>query len=486
MKTKITLAIIGLIFISACNDFEELNINPNEPTTVSTGVLFTSALRTSVLTTSNEAFLLSNNIAQLTAKTLRAEVDFYGWNAFPTVWEGLYESLTDLQSLIGIAELDNNDQMIGVAMVLQAWIFSELTNAYGDIPYSEAIGGDTSVFTPKYDTQEFIYGDLLKKLDQAIVKINGSGTIYGDILYQGNGDNWVKFANSMKLRLLMYSSNKNDVSSSFSAIVNEGLVFKSNEDHAILNFLNTFPNQFPTLPLKQGDFDAVAIAKSAVAVLESYGDPRLSRYARPDNEDFNSPTFMGVANGVGGQTGSRLGLSYYDYPGQTTAAENGLDYANGILMSYAEVEFLIAEGIVKGWISGDIEAHYKLGIQASHNYYQVNYTPVGWSGFDDFYSNSGVAFSDNLDIWEQKWLGLYFSALDPYFEVRRWYVEAGGWDAIPFLNPPIGSNSNNYELPMRFLYPGQEQSLNADNYNQANERYGNSNLINGKMWIVKN
>ena len=77
MKTKITLAIIGLIFISACNDFEELNINPNEPTTVSTGVLFTSALRTSVLTTSNEAFLLSNNIAQLTAKTLRAEVDFY-------------------------------------------------------------------------------------------------------------------------------------------------------------------------------------------------------------------------------------------------------------------------------------------------------------------------------------------------------------------------------------------------------------------------
>ena len=71
-----------LLVVFSCNEFEDLNVNPNEPTTVSPGVLFTSAIRTSVQTTSNEAFLLSNNIAQLTAKTLRAEVDFYGWNAF--------------------------------------------------------------------------------------------------------------------------------------------------------------------------------------------------------------------------------------------------------------------------------------------------------------------------------------------------------------------------------------------------------------------
>ena len=121
--------IVLIIVLTSCTDFEELNINPNEPTTVSTGVLFTSAIRTSVQTTSNEAFLLSNNIAQLTAKTLRAEVDFYGWNAFPTVWEGLYESLTELSSLISIAGEENNDKMVGAAMVFEAWIFSELPNA---------------------------------------------------------------------------------------------------------------------------------------------------------------------------------------------------------------------------------------------------------------------------------------------------------------------------------------------------------------------
>ena len=476
--------IVLIIALTSCDDFEELNINPNEPTKVSSGVLFTSAIRTSVQTTSNEAFLLSNNIAQLTAKTLRAEVDFYGWNAFPTVWEGLYESLTDLSSLISIAREENNDKMVGAAMVFESWIFSELTNAYGDIPYSDAIKGEESVFTPKYDTQASIYQDLLDKLDLAISMLKGSGTISGDILYNGDASKWIKFANGLKLRLLMYESNKIDVSNSFKLIVEQGELFESNEDQAALNFLNSFPNQFPTIPLKQGDFDAVAISKSALDLMELYHDPRLSRYARPDNLNFGAPEFTGVANGVGGQTGSRLGLSYFDYPGHVTASEIGINYADGIIMSYAEVEFLIAEAIAKGWLSGDLESHYKKGIQASHEYYQVNYTPFGWTDFENFYQNSGVGYTSTIDIWKQKWLSLYFSALDPYYEVRRWYVEAGGWDALPFLNPPIGNNSNNYELPMRFLYPGQEQSLNAENYNEANSRYSTSKLINGKMWIV--
>lgn len=476
--------IVLIIAFTSCDDFEELNINPNEPTTVSSGVLFTSAIRTSVQTTSNEAFLLSNNIAQLTAKTLRAEVDFYGWNAFPTVWEGLYESLTDLSSLISIAREESNDKMVGAAMVFESWIFSELTNAYGDIPYSDAIKGEESVFTPNYDTQASIYQDLLDKLDLAISMLKGSGTISGDILYNGDALKWIKFANGLKLRLLMYASNKIDVSTSFKLVVDQGVLFESNEDQAVLNFLNSFPNQFPTIPLKQGDFDAVAISKSALDLMEFYHDPRLSRYARPDNLNFEAPEFTGVANGVGGQTGSRLGLSYFDYPGHVTASEIGINYADGIIMSYAEVEFLIAEAIAKGWLSGDIESHYKKAIQASHEYYQVNYTPFGWTDFENFYQNSGVGYTSTIDIWKQKWLSLYFSALDPYFEVRRWYVEAGGWDALPFLNPPIGNNSNNYELPMRFLYPGQEQSLNAENYNEANSRYSNSKLINGKMWIV--
>ncbi len=477
---------LTVLFITACSDFEEINNNPNQPTEVGADVLLTTALRNSVQTTSNEAFLLSNNIAQLSGKALRAEVDNYNWNAFPTLWEGLYGSLTDIESALNIASAAGNEKAQGALLVLKSWIYSQLTNAYGDIPYSAAIQGanaENPDFTPAYDSQEQIYSSLLANLSTATDLLSGSGTISGDILYNGDETKWIKFANALRLRLLMYQSSKTDVSSAFASIVANEPLFEGNEDQAALNFLNAFPNQFPTIPLKQGDFDAVALSSSSHTVLAAYNDPRLSRYARPDNEDFENPTFSAIDNGVGGQTGSRLGLSYFDYPGQITAQQQGLNYAEGLILTYAEQEFLLAEAAALGWISDEPESHYKAGIKASHDYYQVNYTPYGFEGFEDFYSNSGVAYDEVVDIWEQKWLALFFTAMEPYFELRRWYVSAGGFDNLRFVKEPIGTNYNDYKLPMRFLYPGQEQSLNQENYNAAKAQY---NGINGAMWIISN
>ena len=184
------------ILLISCSDFEELNQNPNEPTSVGAGVLFTNAIRNSVQTTSNEAFLLSNNIAQLTGKALRLEADNYNWNAFPTLWEGLYGSLTDVEGALVIAESENNQAMKGALLVLKAWIYSQLTNAYGDIPCSEAIkgGGVTEAnLTPKYDSQQAIYTSLLADLENAATLLNSSGTISGDILYNGDASKWIKY-----------------------------------------------------------------------------------------------------------------------------------------------------------------------------------------------------------------------------------------------------------------------------------------------------
>jgi hypothetical protein len=475
------------ILLISCSDFEELNQNPNEPTSVGAGVLFTNAIRNSVQTTSNEAFLLSNNIAQLTGKALRLEADNYNWNAFPTLWEGLYGSLTDVEGALLIAESENNQAMKGALLVLKSWIYSQLTNAYGDIPYSEAIkgGGVTEAnLTPKYDSQQAIYTSLLADLENAATLLNSSGTISGDILYNGDASKWIKFSNALRLRLLMYMSKKADVSSQFKAIVDGSSLFSSNDDQAALTFLRSFPNEFPTLPLKSGDFIAVAFSKSSKDVLSAYSDPRLSRYARPDNGDYANPTFSGLTNGDASQSGSRLGVAYYDFIGDATASQMGINYAQGIIMTYAEQELLLAEAAYNNWIDADAELHYKNGIKASQEYYQVDYTPFGFSDFEDFYANSGVALDEKIDVWEQKWLALYFTAMDPYFEVRRWYVSEGGFDNLRFLKEPYGRNFNDYKLPLRFLYPFQEQSLNQDNYNEANGRYSASKLINGKMWIV--
>ena len=117
-------------------------------------------------------------------------------------------------------------------------------------------------------------------------------------------------------------------------------------------------------------------------------------------------------------------------------------------------------------------------------YHQVDLEPFAWADFDDFYANSGVAYEMVTDIWEQKWLALFFHGLEPYFEVRRWYFESGmSFDGIPFLEAPC-ENLNDGNLPMRFLYPGEEQSLNAINYQNAVDRLGGNNQ-NARMWLVQ-
>lgn len=493
MKSRlyILIALFGMFSISSCDQFEEMNENPNEPTTVSPDVLLTSAIRSSMNTMVTESFLLGNNAAQLTAKTLRTEVDAYNWNAFPTVWEGLYGSLTDVYSVEDLALEAGNEQLEGVAVVLRSWIFATLTNAYGDIPYLQAIQGDEELLTPAYDAQEDIYADLLSELARADGLLAGGGSITGDILFSGDASKWRKLANSLRLRLLMTANNQiGDAGSQFATIVNAGNIMTSNEDDATLTYLDGFPNQYPLVPLKTGDFDAVALSRTAYDVMNGYGDPRLMRYARPDNDMYDeNGTFTGAINGSNtatcSKTGSRLGAQYYNDSDQTLASTLGLSMAEGILMTYAEVEFLLAEAAAKGWIDDDIESHYRAGIEASMLYHEVDVAPFGWSSFSDFYDNSGVAYDEVTDIWEQKWLALFFHGLEPYFEVRRWYFESGmSWDGIPFMGPAC-ENLNDDNLPLRFLYPGEEQSLNADNYQAAVSSLDGGNDQNAAIWVVE-
>ncbi len=488
-KNPILFLLVLAFSLVSCEEFEEFNENPNEPTTVSPDVLLTSAIRGSVNTMVNESFLLGNNAAQLTAKTLRTEVDSYNWNAFPTVWEGLYESLTDVEAIEDQAIQAGNEQLQGAAKVLRAWIFATLTNAYGDIPYAQAIDADD--FTPAYDDQEAIYADLLAELQEASDLLQGGGEIPGDILMDGDASKWLKLSNSLQLRLLMTANNQlADAGTQFAAIVNSGTIMASNDDNATLTYLSGFPNQYPLVPLKTGDFDAVALSQTALGVMNQYDDPRLMRYARPDNDEYNeNATFTGAVNGSSTsncpKSGSRLGVQYFNDPNQVQADDLGLPIAEGIVMTYAELEFLLAEAAAKGWIDEDVEEHYRAGIAASMQYNQVNVEPFGWESFDDFYTNSGVAYDEVTDIWEQKWLALFFHGLEPYFEVRRWYFESGmSFDDIPFLEAAC-DNLNNDQLPMRFLYPGEEQSLNAENYQQAVQNLGGSNTQNATIWLVE-
>lgn len=479
-------SLAALTALSSCQKFEDMNINPNEPTVVSPDVLFASGIRQSVTTTTNQSFLLANNAAQITTKTLRTEIDAYNWNAFPVLWEGLYGSLTDFKFAEKFAAEEGNEQMQGACIVMRSWIMSTLTNTYGNIPYSEAIRGDEDILTPRYDNQDEIYADLFDQLDAAVALLEGEGQISGDLIFGGDAAKWIKFANSLHLRLLLTASAVlPDVSSRFADVAGRS-VMESNADNATLTYQASLPNQFPLIPIKTGDFDAVAISENMVNTLDGLADPRLMRYARPNSDDYTDITsFVGAVSGSNSancsKIGSRLGVQYYNYPELVQASELGLPAAEGVIMTHAEVAFILAEGAANGWIGGSVETYYKDGIASSMTYHQVDVAPFGWTDFEDYYANSGAAYNEVMDIWHQKWIALFFHGMEPYFEVRRWYVATGNsFDGIPFLTPPC-EDLNGGALPMRFLYPGEEASLNSANYQEAIAILGTQN---DRMWLV--
>ncbi len=490
-----TGALLGLaLSFSSCEKLEDINANPNEPATVDAGVLFTSGVRSSVNTSVNQTFLLGNNAAQLTAKSLRTEVDAYSWNSFSNVWTQNYNSLSNLLEAERVAKASGNAQMEGAAKVMKSWVFATLTMAYGDIPYSEAITGSTEAnWFPAYDEQEAIFfgdGGLLDELASAAQLLGGAGSVDGDILFNGDASKWIKLANALQLRLLMYASNQMDVSTEFAAVA-AGALMESNADNAALTYTGSFPNEFPLVPLKEGDFDAVVLSSNAYDVLSGSDDPRLYVYARPVNADVVAadptavPVYDGAENGLETGTcdksGSRLGYAYYNYPNHLSAGT----MAEGIIMTYAEQQFLLAEAAHKGWISEDAGALHKSGVEASMDYYGADFSMTAWTDFEEFYGQSGAAYNNDLgSIREQKWLAMYFTGLDNYFELRRWYVEENGqWANLSFASAPC-LNTNGDALPMRFLYPGNEESLNPENYQAALAAMG-GNTQNVKMWVVK-
>jgi hypothetical protein len=140
--------------------------------------------------------------------------------------------------------------------------------------------------------------------------------------------------------------------------------------------------------------------------------------------------------------------------------------ADAILMTYAEVQFILAEAALRGWIAGDAKAYYEAGVQASFEQWGV--------AMPADYFSATQPYDGTLDrIIEQKWFALFFQGLEAWYDYRR--------TGLPELLPGP-ANVNGDRVPRRFLYPSTEQSLNADNYQAAVDRLGGDNINISAWW----
>lgn len=500
-----TGALSIFFLVSSCDkEFEETNTNQNIPNSVTSDLLLAGVIRNTVTDQVNEAWGIGNIVAQHTAKIQFVNEDRYLWGERNGVWNSVYSNMRNVQNIIDASNnaspVQNN--YLGVALIMKSWLFSLATDAYGDIPYSEAIQGKTGgIYTPKYDKQEDIYNGILADLKKANDLLGTSNeSVSGDLIYSGSTLKWRKFANSLRLRLLLRLSKKKSTATDMQAIISDPVkypIFTSNDDNAELKYLAAAPNQWPLYGTRVGSFDEFRVSKTLADRLNAIGDPRIKVFGRPSQSSVaaGNPKIEGIPNGLGdvaalnyngGPQGvSRVGYSYAclvcNDIGQAVPVP---DVARGAIMTFSELEFILAEAREKGFITtGSAETYYTKGIQANVDFH-ASVTPTAY-GINlslpaNYFTQPAVAYTGSTDeklskIALQKWVSLYFNGLEAWFDWRR--------TRMPAIVPGP-DNLNNNKVPVRYIYPLSEQSLNKVNRDEAVARQGADDL-NTEMWIVK-
>jgi Starch-binding associating with outer membrane len=484
MKIILMILTVLTLTVSGCtSEFKDMNVNPNAPVDVTPGLLLPNIIRTPINNMMDNAWSYGNIVIQHTAKRQFVNEDRYLWGDVSGPWNSGYSTLRDVRNMINAAEVAGQSNYVGVGLIMRSYIFSQLTDLYGDIPYTQAVKASEGIVLPSYDTQESIYTSMLADLKKANTLLGSTNeTIDGDILYSGNITKWKKFANSLSLRLLMRISGKKNVQAQFSEIINNPSqfpIFENNADNAALTYLAAFPNQFPQATNRVGSFKEFTLSKTLADSLNAYQDPRISVFGRPTEESASTsnPLYAGLPNGMSdvdalnygnnGRAISYVGTLWFE----ECITAKGIKIAKGVMMTYPELQFILAEAAQKGLISGTALTFYENGVKASFEYFDTKMP-------DTYLTQSGVSLSSGnplVKIATQKWISLFYHSMESWADWRR--------SGLPELKPGQ-SNLNGDRIPSRFLYPLSEQALNATNLSAAISRQG-ADDINTKIWWDK-
>lgn len=513
MKSKIiyyfaaTLLVFTLFTTGCTKDFQEINTDPNNPgiEQAAPNMLLTNTIE-SMTDRVHEIFLgheMGSCWVQHMAKVQYPDEDRYvpRMSVINNTWTSFYASSGyDAQTLYNIGVARNNDSYKAVALILKSYLVSVLTDEFGDVPYSEAfLGSDASpILSPVYDTQESIYVALIANLEEANDLLTEDGpAIEGDILYGNDLMLWKKFANSLKLRLLMRRSDRVNPTVAITAIVNDPdkyPIFESNDDNAALAYLGSAPNNNP-INENRKTRDDHRVSQTIIDVM----------WTTNPNMDYRLPVYANLPSAGGWWVGLPNGMTSteaanYKGNGLTKTSKLG-DYftaatAPGMLMSYAEVQFILAEAAQRNFITGSTmtaEEYYTEGVKGSYYQFADEIVeknkaisglgiPAAWTiddFVDDYMANYGAWDAANAleQIATEKWLAMFDQGLQSAFEWRR--------TGFPVLTPAV-AGQNGGKIPVRAYYPSDESGRNPTNLSAAIARQGADDLNTKVWWDTKN
>jgi hypothetical protein len=472
------LLISGLLVLAASSCKKELvriNKNPNAVENPQPDYLLGAAEKTGadVYWGQSSNFASSQLITQQWAMIQYTDPDRYIFNgsSFSTLWTTTYSStLTDIKVMMQLGVKQQNNNCVGVGHVLRAWNFQLLTDAFGAVPYSEAGQIETSSLA-SYDSQQEVYSGILKELDTALTQLDPNGTaIEGDLIYGNNISDWRKFANSLKLRIALRIADADPTlaKATVQQVLSSGELIASNSQNAQFVY-KASPNWNPVAAnfSTRNDY---RISKTVVDQLYSLNDPRLPVFASlPDNNAITK--YVGVPNGLTTSDANSLGLANTSKPGSYFLQ----DTAPAILQTYSEVLFLRAEAAARNLSSEDAAALYQSAITASLNQYGI----TDASQISSYLNQASVKYDASnfkKSIGNQKWISLFGEGLEAFAEWRRL--------DYPQLTAAVSGKYGD-DIPVRFIYPSTEQTLNGKAYKAAVAEQGTDDLFT-KLWFDKN
>ncbi|AQY21850.1 SusD/RagB family nutrient-binding outer membrane lipoprotein [Riemerella anatipestifer] len=465
MKKIFLILTSTFVFNSCTRGFEEMNKDKDNFTeeTVSVNLLLPNILYRIADTNVDNNFSLGNKVSQMISYIQYNQIDTYTWTANDSYWK-LYGQIENLNDIENIGKKSHKEEYIGVAKVLKAFIFTQMSDAYGPIPMSEAGQYKQGILTPKYDSQEEVYKGANQMLKEANQILKKGATIEGDKLYGGDISKWRKFANSLRLRVLIKIMNKQDVSSEIREILsnpNEYPIFKTNQDAAIYYYSGVGNDVSPYSAGRGRVYEIeqlTALSTTMLDLAKKYNDPRIDTwYNKPQNSSHTEHKAIKPGSySTDYRNLSMLNLNFHYNP----------TLIKGILMTYSELEFILAEMAEKGWVNLPAKQHYENGVKASFEFWNTAMP-------QNYLTETAAYTGDKLVlIAEQKWLAFFWNGFEAWNDFKR--------TGLPQLKPSEG-NTNGNKIPSRLIYPSIEQSVNRDNYQKASNLLGGDN-INSKMW----
>jgi hypothetical protein len=483
------LLLLSILAATSCKkELEELNVNPNNSTNATPDQLIGPGLYEMLTVNLNRSHRINGDFMQVHVPRIDGD-DLHRYVIRPNesdyMWNNWYLRLTNFKDIYNSAEVLQSNAYKGISLILQAWTYSLITDTYGDAPFSESNMGKERILSPKFDTQRDIYAGIFTALDSANTLLKTPGTltldqIKLDVLYGRSVDantyalNWRKFGNALFLRLLMRVSAKPDAIANGKSAADKIKeiaesnksnypLFANNEESAILRYTGVAPVLTPFALWRDYDWNGtISLSQFFVNNLKEWSDPRLTKWATVFNGSYE---------------GIESGYEVTKVPDARSTYPVGLktEPLLGNIINYPEVQFILAEAALKGYISGDPKTYYETGVNNAITMW--GYTvPANYLSTPDIMWDPAISFDLKMDkIMLQKYYTLFFTDFQQWFEYRR-----TGHPVLP-KGPGL---RNNGEMPSRLYYPVYLQSLNRANYNAAIAAQGPDD-INTKVWWDK-